>query len=83
MDAFTMVIVACVAGEPNCTAAHVSELAFTTVEACEARIDDITAAMTKEFGKREGFKGRQVSYDVSCMDRGQLKQKFGIAQADT
>lgn len=83
MDAFTMVIVACVAGEPRCIASHVSELAFTTVEACEARIDDIAATMTREFGRREDFRGRQVSYDVSCMDRRQLQQKLGIAQADT
>lgn len=83
MDAFTMVIVACVSGEPNCTASHVSEWSFTTVEACEARIDEITAAMTKEFGKRDGFKGREVSYDVSCMDRAQLRSKLGIAQSDT
>lgn len=83
MDAFTMVILACVAGEPNCTSAHVSERAFTTAEACEARIDDVTRTMTKEFSQRGEFKGRAVSYDVSCMDRTQLKQKFGIVQSDT
>lgn len=83
MDAFTMVIVACVAGQPTCTSAHVSEQAFTTAQACEARIDDITRTMTREFGKRPEFKGREVTYDVSCMDRVQLKQAFGIAQSDT
>jgi hypothetical protein len=83
MDAFTMVIVACVAGEPTCTASHISETGFVTAQACEARIDDVTRAMTKEFGRREGFKGRQVSYDVACMDRGQLQRKLGIAQSDT
>lgn len=83
MDAFTMVILACVAGEPRCTSAHVSEQAFTTAQACEARIDDITRTMTRELGKREGFKGRAVTYDVSCMDRAQLQRIFGVAQSDT
>lgn len=83
MDAFTMVIVACISGEPTCTSAQVSEQAFTTVEACEARIDDVTRSMTKEFGQRADFKGRAVTYDVSCMDRVQLRQKLGIVQSDT
>lgn len=83
MDAFTMVIVACVAGQTTCTSAHVSEQGFVTAQACEARMDDITRMMTREFGKREEFKGREVTYDVTCMDRVQLKQKFGIAQSDT
>lgn len=83
MDPFTMVIVACVAGEPSCSTAHVSEMSFTSVEACEARIDDIASTMTREFGKQPQFKGRQVTYDVSCMNRTQLAQKFGISQSDT
>jgi hypothetical protein len=83
MDVFTMVIVACVAGEPACLSAHVSEMSFVSNEACEARIDDIVGAMTKDFAKRPELKGRQVSYDVSCMNRVQLAQKFGITQSDT
>ncbi|MBD3846654.1 hypothetical protein GGC47_000729 [Bosea sp. OAE752] len=83
MDAFTMVIMACVSGEPHCTTSRISEMDFTTAQACEARIDDITRTMTKEFGKRPEFKGRQVTYDVSCMDRTQLAQKFGITSSDT
>lgn len=83
MDAFTMVILACVAGEPTCSTAHVSEMAFSTVEACETRIDEITRKMTREFAKQQQFKGREVTYDVSCMNRTQLAQKFGIKQTDT
>lgn len=78
-----MVIMACVAGEPNCTSARVSEMNFTSAEACEARIDEVLGSMTKEFGKRAEFKGRQVSYDVSCMNREQLRQKLGVVQSDT
>jgi hypothetical protein len=83
MDAFTMVIVACISGEPNCTTSRVSEATFTTTQACEARIDAITRDMTLEFGKRPGFKGREVTYDVSCMNRTQLAQKLGIVTSDT
>ena len=83
MDAFTMVIMACVAGEAPCATTRISEMEFTSAQACEARIDDITRSMTKEFGKRPEFKGRQVTYDVSCMDRAQLTQKFGITSSDT
>ncbi|MCU4179131.1 hypothetical protein [Bosea sp. BH3] len=83
MDAFTMVVLACVAGEAKCSSVRISEMGFTTAAACEARIDDITRSMTKEFAKRPDFKGRQVSYDVSCMDRAQLAQKFGISSSDT
>ena len=83
MDAFTMVIMACVAGEAHCATSRISEMGFTSVQACEARIDDIAGAMTREFAKRPEFKGRQVTYDVSCMDRAQLAAKFGIASSDT
>lgn len=83
MDAFTMVIVACISGEATCTASRISELGFTTVQACEARIEDIARAMTVEFGKRPEFKGRQVTYDVSCMDRQQLWHRLGVTQAET
>ena len=39
--------------------------------------------MTLEFGKRPGFKGREVTYDVSCMNRTQLAQKLGIVTSET
>jgi len=83
MDVFTMVIVACIAGEPTCLSTHISEMSFKSAEACEARVDDIVGAMTKDFSKRPELKGRQVSYDVSCMNRLQLAQKYGIKQSDT
>ncbi|MFN3672992.1 MAG: hypothetical protein ACK4VM_13900 [Bosea sp. (in: a-proteobacteria)] len=83
MDAFTMVVVACVSGEASCKSAHVSRMEFTSVEICEAQIDEVTAAMTKEFSKLGDFKGRSVTYDVSCMDRAQLLRKFGVTQSDT
>ena len=83
MDAFTMVVMACVAGEAHCATSRISEMDFTTAQACEARVDDILRSMTREFGKRPEFKGRQVTYDVSCMDRAQLAAKFGIASSDT
>lgn len=83
MDVFTMVIMACVSGEPHCTTSRISEMGFTTAQACETRIDAVTHTMTKEFARRPEFKGRQVTYDVSCMDRAQLAQKFGITSSDT
>ena len=83
MDAFTMVIMACVSGEPTCTATRISEMGFTSVEACEARIDEITRSMTKQLATHQEFKGREVTYDVSCLDRTQLWRKLGVAQADT
>jgi hypothetical protein len=83
MDAFTMLIMACVSGEPTCTATRISEMGFTTVESCEARIDDITKSMTKQFAVRPELKGKEVTYDVSCLNKTQLWQKLGIAQSDT
>lgn len=82
MDAFTMVIVACISGEPHCTTTRVNEATFTTAQACEARIDAVTRAMTLDLGQR-GFKGREVTYDVSCMDRVQLAQKLGVTTSET
>lgn len=83
MDAFTMVILACISGEPACTAARVSDVAFKTAETCEARIDEIATNMTKAFGERPEFKGLQVTYDVSCMDKAQLWQILRIAETIT
>lgn len=82
MDAFTMIILACIAGEPKCTSARVAETQFTSIEACEARIDAIATEMTRKLGQRPELKGRAVTYDVSCMDRKQLLQSFGIADLD-
>jgi hypothetical protein len=81
MDAFTMVVLACISGQPSCTTTRISENSFTTFEACEARIDDVTRKMTKELGQRLELKGREVTYDVSCMSRQQLRDKFGIFDA--
>lgn len=81
MDAFTMVVLACISGQPTCTTARISENSFTTAEACEARIDAITRGMTKEFAQRTELKGREVTYDVSCMSRQQLRDKLGIVDA--
>ena len=81
MDAFTMIVLACVSGEPHCTTTRVNEPDFTSVAACEARIDEVTRAMTKTFGQRTEFKGREVTYDVSCMNREQLLHKLGVAEA--
>lgn len=78
MDAFTMVVLACISGQPTCTTTRISENSFTTFEACEARIDDITRKMTKDFAQRIELKGREVTYDVSCMNRAQLREKLGI-----
>lgn len=81
MDAFTMVVLACVSGHASCTTARINESAFTTIEACEARIDDVTRSMTREFAQRAELKGRQVTYDVSCMNREQLREKLGVIDA--
>lgn len=82
MDAFTMIILACVAGEPTCTSARVSDTQFTSIEACEARIDAIATEMTRKLGQRPELKGRAVTYDVSFMDRTQLLQRFGIGDLE-
>ena len=55
---------------------------FTTTEACEARIDDVTRNMTREFAQRADFKGRQVTYDVSCVSREQLRAMFGVTDVE-
>lgn len=81
MDAFTMVVLACVAGEARCLTSRVHEPGFTSVAACEARIDEVTRTMTKSFGQRPDLKGRQVTYDVSCMSSRQLLDKLGVAEA--
>ena len=77
-----MIILACIAGEPKCTTARVSETQFTSIEACEARIGAIATEMTRKLGQRPELKGRAVTYDVSCMDRKELLQTFGIADLD-
>jgi hypothetical protein len=78
MDAFTMVVLTCISGQASCTTTRINETSFTTIEACEARVDDVTLSMTREFGQRAELKGRQVSYDVSCLNRAQLRDKFGV-----
>jgi hypothetical protein len=81
MDAFTMVILACVSGDASCTTARINEIAFTTIQACESRIDDVTRNMTRELAKRPDLKGREVTYDVSCMNREQMRAQFGVMDA--
>jgi hypothetical protein len=81
MDAFTMIVLACVAGEPKCLTSRVNEPGFTSAAACEARIDDVTRDMTKVLAQRPDLKGRQVTYDVSCMSREQLQAKLGVTEA--
>ena len=81
MDAFTMVVLACVSGQASCTTVRINESAFITIEACEARIDDVTRDMTREFAQRAALKGRQIRYDVSCMNRQQMREKFGVTDA--
>lgn len=83
MDVFTMVVLACVAGEPKCLTARISEMGFTSAAACEARIDPVTDRMTKELGQRPELKGRAVTYDVTCMDRVQLNAFTGGVTSDT
>lgn len=81
MDVFTMVVLACVSGQASCITSRINENSFTTIEACEARIDDVTRTMTKDFAQRADLKGRQVTYDVSCMNREQMREKFGVTGA--
>ncbi|AMJ62282.1 hypothetical protein [Bosea sp. PAMC 26642] len=83
MDAFTMVVLACVSGEMKCTSARISDSTFTTADACEARVDEIVGSMTSQFAKRPEFKGRQVTYDISCMNKQQLWATLGIAESQT
>lgn len=83
MDVFTLVVMACVAGEPACQSSFFSEASFATAEACEAGTDAVLERMTKAFAARSELKGRSVEYEVSCLDRSQLHRIFGIAQSDT
>lgn len=83
MEAFTMIIVACISGEPTCTSARVNDANFTSVAACEAQIDNVASDFTRRFGERPELKGREVTYDVSCMNREQLWAKLGIAERET
>ena len=82
MDAFTLVVLACVGGEPTCRQSFFSEASFATAEACEAGTDAILARMTKEFGECPDLRGRSVEYEVSCLDRAQMLRIHGIAQSD-
>lgn len=83
MDIFTMVIAICISGEPKCSQARVSQMDFTTEAVCESHIGDITHQMTKKFALDPALKGKQVSYDVSCMSQAQLASKYGTTQSDT
>jgi hypothetical protein len=83
MEAFTMVIVACISGEPACTSARFHHDSFVSVAACEGRIDDVASDFTKRFGERPELRGREVTYDISCMNREQLWAKLGISEKET
>ena len=78
-----MVVTACIAGQSTCVPARYSEATFTSEEACYERMPEITRAMTKQFAANHPeFKGKQVTYDVSCMSQEQLRFKFGTVQLD-
>ena len=83
LDIFTMVVTACIAGQSHCVPARFSDPAFTSEEACYARMAEITRSMTKQFGENPELKGKQVTYDVSCMSQAQLKDKLDTVQVDT
>jgi hypothetical protein len=82
LDIFTMVVTACIAGQTNCTPARYSDPSFTSEEACYAHMSDITKSMTKKFAENPELKGKQVTYDVSCMNQEQLRLKLGTIQLD-
>lgn len=82
MDVFTMVVTACIAGETPCTQARVSEMGFTSLEICESSSDKIIDAMTKDFARDPRLKGKQVTFEVTCMDRTQLRAKLGVSSVD-
>lgn len=77
-----MVVTACISGQAVCIPARFSELSFSSEDACYARMTDITHSMTKQFALKPELKGKQVTYDVSCMNQAQLKLKFGTVQVD-
>ncbi|WP_342363610.1 hypothetical protein [Terrarubrum flagellatum] len=82
MDIFTMVITACVAGTAPCSEARFSETGFTSEAACEAAVDRIVDSMTHQFAADPKLKGKQVTYDVSCMSKAQMKAKLGVVSSD-
>ena len=77
-----MVVSACIAGQMPCVAARFSEKSFTSEEACYDRMGEVTRSMTKQFALDLELKGKQVTYDVSCMSQKQLQAKFGTLQVD-
>lgn len=82
MDAFTLMILACVSGEPACQTTYVREPSFTTAEDCERGVDDAVTRMTKEFGKRPELKGREVEYETTCLNRSQMERVAGPRPTD-
>ena len=82
MDIFTMVITACIAGESICTPARFSDPSFTSEDACYAHMSEYTHKLTKQFAGNPDYKGKQVTYDVSCMNQDQLRAKLGTVQVD-
>lgn len=80
-DIFTMVIMACITGGP-CSYARISEMGFSTEQACIARIEPIIGAMTKEFASHSDYSGKAVAYEVACMTRPQMRQLLGVTQSD-
>ncbi len=82
MDIFTMVVTVCVVGQLVCTPARFNDSTLTSEESCYARMGEITHAMIKQFALNRELKGKEVTYDVSCMDQKQPKAKLGPVQVE-
>ena len=77
MDAFTLMILACVSGEPACQTSYVREPSFSTAEDCERAVDETVTRMTKEFGRNPDLRGKAVEYETTCLSRSQMERVVG------
>lgn len=68
---YTMVIAACISGQNNCQG-ELRKPGFASLAACEAQIDATASAITKRLAADPDLKGKQVTYDVMCLDRQQM-----------
>lgn len=76
MELFTMVITMCI-GSGACTTTNVSRPDFTSAAVCEQHISSVTHSRTKQLAQKPEFKGKTVTYDVTCFSHSEFVAAFG------
>jgi hypothetical protein len=71
-----MIVVACISGEPACAQPQVADARFSTREACEGAVDDVTVAMTKKLATQPELKGKEVTFEVTCLSGTALRARL-------